>query len=80
VWSEGVGREANEIGLVIDKTGAMDYKSLFSGRVSNGETLRLSGMDGLEETHLIVACLGSFSVSLSDATNVVFRGPLERFF
>ena len=40
---KGVGREADEIDLVIDKTGAMDYKSLFSGGVSNGETYRFSG-------------------------------------
>ena len=80
MWSEGVGQETNEIDLVIDKTGAMDHKSLFSGRVSNGEALRLSGMDGLKEPHLIVACLGALSVSLSDATNVVFRSPLERCF
>jgi len=42
---KGVGREADEIDLVIDKTGAMDYKSLFSGGVSNGETFRFSGVD-----------------------------------
>jgi len=37
VWREGVGQEADEIDVVVDKTGAMDYKSLFSRGVGNGE-------------------------------------------
>jgi len=80
VLSKGVGREADEIDLIVNEAGAMDYKSLFTGRMSNGETLGFSCVDCFEKTHLIVACLRALTVSLPDATYVVFQCPLERDF
>ena len=74
---EGVGGKAYEIDLVIDETGSMDDKLIFSRRVGDGVARGVSCVYRLEEPHLVVACLWALSVSLSDTADVVVGSPLE---